>query len=62
MHSPQLGERAFIPVALAAAVLFTIAPSTSAATSTTTTEAQQIVRIAKAQLGDRWHYGATGPG
>ena len=25
------------------------------------TEAQQIVRIARAQLGDRWHYGATGP-
>jgi cell wall-associated NlpC family hydrolase len=61
MRSPQLGARAFIPVALAAAVLFTIAPSTSAATPTTTTEAQQIVRIAKAQLGDPWHYGAIGP-
>jgi cell wall-associated NlpC family hydrolase len=56
----HLGARAFIPVALAAAVLFSLAPAAPAAASTPT-EAQQIVRIAKAQLGDPWRYGATGP-
>ena len=56
-----MGARAFIPVALAGAVLFSIAPSTPAAATTTTTEAQQIVRIAKAQIGDPWRYGASGP-
>ena len=60
MRTLHLGARAFIPVALAAAVLFSVAPSTPAA-ATSATEAQQIVRIARAQLGDRWHYGATGP-
>jgi cell wall-associated NlpC family hydrolase len=60
LRTLHLGARAFIPVALAGAVLFSIAPSTPAAASTPT-EAQQIVRIAKAQLGDRWRYGATGP-
>jgi cell wall-associated NlpC family hydrolase len=57
-----LGARAFIPVALARAVPFSLAPTTPAAAATYTTEAQQIVAIAKAQLGDRWQYGATGPG
>jgi cell wall-associated NlpC family hydrolase len=56
-----MGARAFIPAALAAAVLFSLAPSTPAAATTTTTEAQQIIRIAKAQLGDHWRYGAAGP-
>jgi cell wall-associated NlpC family hydrolase len=28
----------------------------------TVTEAQQIIRIAKLQLGDHWRYGAIGPG
>jgi cell wall-associated NlpC family hydrolase len=56
-----MGARAFIPIALAGAVLFSIAPSTPAAATTTTTEAQQIVRIAKAQIGDPWRYGASGP-
>jgi cell wall-associated NlpC family hydrolase len=57
----NLGARAFIPVALAATILFTLAPSTPAAATTTTTEAQQIIQIAKWQLGDPWRYGATGP-
>jgi cell wall-associated NlpC family hydrolase len=57
-----MGARAFIPLALAGAVLFSLAPSTPAAATTTTTEAQQIIRIAKAQLGDPWRYGAAGPG
>jgi cell wall-associated NlpC family hydrolase len=56
-----LGARAFIPVALAGAILFSIAPSTPAAAATYTTEAQQIVAIAKAQRGDPWRYGASGP-
>ena len=55
-----MGARAFIPLALAGAVLFSVAPTTPAAASTAT-EAQQIVRIAKAQLGDPWRYGAAGP-
>ena len=42
-----LGARAFIPVALAGAVLFSLAPSTPAAAATITTEGQQIVRIAR---------------
>ncbi|MEO8571409.1 MAG: NlpC/P60 family protein [Chloroflexota bacterium] len=61
MIAKKLGARAFIPVALAATILFTLAPSTPAAATTTTTEAQQIVQIAKWQLGDPWRYGATGP-
>ena len=60
MRTLHLGARAFIPVALAGTILFSLAPSTPAAASTST-EAQQIVRIAKAQLGDHWRYGARGP-
>jgi cell wall-associated NlpC family hydrolase len=59
LRTLHLGARAFIPVALAGAVLFSLAPSTPAAA--TTTEAQQIIQIARWQLGDPWHYGATGP-
>ena len=61
MRTLPLGARAFIPVALAGAVLFSLAPSTPAAAATITTEGQQIVQIAKWQLGDPWRYGATGP-
>ena len=60
MRTRHLGARAFIPVALAGAVLFSLAPSTPAAASITT-EAQQIVREAQWQIGDPWRYGATGP-
>jgi cell wall-associated NlpC family hydrolase len=57
-----MGARAFIvPLALAGAVLFSLAPSTPVAATTTTTEAQQIIGIAKAQLGDPWRFGAVGP-
>jgi cell wall-associated NlpC family hydrolase len=55
-----MGARAFIPAALAAAVLFSLAPSTPAAASTTT-EASQIIQIARAQLGDPYRYGTAGP-
>ena len=60
MRTLHMGARAFIPVALAGAVLFSTAPTTPVEASITT-EAQQIVRIAKAQYGDPWRYGATGP-
>jgi murein DD-endopeptidase len=56
-----MGARAFIPAALAAAILFSLAPSTPAAATTTTTEAQQIIRIARSKIGDPWRYGASGP-
>lgn len=61
MHSPSLGARAFIPALLAGAVLVGLAPVTPAAAATPTTEAQQIIQIAKAQVGDPWVYGANGP-
>jgi cell wall-associated NlpC family hydrolase len=54
-----LGARAFIPLILAGTVLFSLAPSTPAAAATS--EAQQIVAIAKAQLGDPYRYGTAGP-
>jgi cell wall-associated NlpC family hydrolase len=61
LPSRRTGARALIPAVLAAVTLFTFAPTTPAAASTTTTEAAQIIRIARAQLGDPWHYGASGP-
>lgn len=63
MRTPTLGARAFIPMALAGAVLFTLAPATSGtvAAAEPKTEAQQIISIAKAQVGDPWRYGAKGP-
>ncbi|MEO5884319.1 MAG: NlpC/P60 family protein [Candidatus Limnocylindrales bacterium] len=58
-----MGARAFIPMALAGAVLLTLAPvsSRSVAAAEPRTEAQQIIAIAKAQVGDPWRYGAKGP-
>lgn len=63
MRTPTLGARAFIPMALAGAVLFTLAPASSgtAAAAEPQTEAQQIIKIARAQTGDPWRYGAKGP-
>ena len=61
MHTPRIATRAVAAVALAAAVLFSLAPSTPAAAASPTTESQQIVKIARAQLGDPWRYGAAGP-
>jgi cell wall-associated NlpC family hydrolase len=60
LHSPSLGARAFIPALLAGVVLIALVPATPVAAADTT-EAQQIIRIAKAQVGDPWRYGATGP-
>jgi NlpC/P60 family protein/SH3 domain-containing protein len=61
LHSPSLGARAFIPALLAGVVLIGLAPATPAAAAEPTTEAQQIIAIARQQLGDPWRYGATGP-
>ncbi len=60
MRTPHLGARAFIPIALAGAVLFSVAPSTPT-TASATTEGQQIASIARAQVGDPWRYAASGP-
>ena len=60
MRTPSLGARAFIPVALAGAVALAAAPSSPAAAAEPT-EAQQIIKIAKAQTGDPWRFGAEGP-
>jgi cell wall-associated NlpC family hydrolase len=61
LRTLPLGARAFIPVALAGAVLFSLAPSTPTAAATITSEGQQIVQIAKWQIGDPYRYGAAGP-
>jgi hypothetical protein len=61
LHSPSLGARAFIPALLAGVVLIGLAPAEPVAAAEPTTEAQQIIQIAKAQVGDPWRYGATGP-
>lgn len=61
MHAPSLGARAFIPALLACIILIGLAPATPAAAATPTTEAQQIIQIAKTKVGDPWRYGATGP-
>jgi hypothetical protein len=59
--SPSMGARAFIPVALAGAILLGFAPSTPVAAAGPKTEAQQIIKIAMQQRGDPGRYGATGP-
>lgn len=63
MRTLTLGARAFIPMALAGAVILTFAPGTSgsAAAAEPTTEAQQIIQIARAQVGDPWRYATQGP-
>jgi cell wall-associated NlpC family hydrolase len=60
----KLGAKAFIPVVMATSVLISSAPAAPASAYTPLvpgSEAAQIIRIAKAQLGDPWRYGATGP-
>jgi cell wall-associated NlpC family hydrolase len=54
------GARALVLAALTACLLIPSAPSTPAA-ATYSSEAGQVIRIARAQVGDRWRYGATGP-
>jgi cell wall-associated NlpC family hydrolase len=47
--------------ALAAAILIGLAPPAPAAAAAPVSEAQQIVTIARAQIGDPWKMGAVGP-
>jgi peptidoglycan DL-endopeptidase CwlO len=54
------GARALVSVALATTLLISSAPSTPAVAADPT-EASQVIAFAKAQLGDPWRYGATGP-
>lgn len=61
MHAPSQGARAFIPALLACIVLIGLAPASPAAAATPTTEAQQIIQIARTKVGDPWRYGASGP-
>jgi hypothetical protein len=61
LHSPSPGARAFIPLVLAGVALIGLAPGSPVAAAGPKTEAQQIIKIAKHQLGDPWRYAATGP-
>lgn len=54
------GARALASVALAATILVASSPSAPAAAAVVT-EANQVIQIAKAQVGDPWRFGATGP-
>jgi cell wall-associated NlpC family hydrolase len=57
---PNPGARALVSAALAATLLISAAPPTPA-TAADQSEASQVMRIARAQAGDRWRFGATGP-
>ena len=54
------GARALVSSSLAAALFITGVPPTPAAAADPS-EASQVIAIAKAQVGDPWRYGATGP-
>ena len=63
LRTPSMGARAFIPAALVGAVLLSLAPGAAgtAEAAKPKTEADQIIAIARQQLGDPWRYGANGP-
>lgn len=61
MRTLSMGARAFIPVAIAGALILGLAPAHHVAAAEPKTEAQQIIAIAKRQVGDPWRYGAKGP-
>ena len=64
MRVLSLGAKAFIPAALAVSLLASSAPAAPASAYTALvpgSEAAQIIKIAKAQVGDRYRYGAMGP-
>ena len=64
MRVLKLGAKAFIPVVIATSVLFSTAPARPAAAYVALvpgSEAAQIIKIAKAQVGDPYRYGAMGP-
>lgn len=60
LRLPIPGARALVPAALAAALLISMSPPLPAAAADPS-EASQVIQIAKAQIGDPWRYGATGP-
>ncbi len=57
---PNPGARALVSAALAATLLISSSPPAHVAAADQG-EAAQVIRIARAQAGDRWRYGATGP-
>jgi cell wall-associated NlpC family hydrolase len=59
----HLRIRLLVPVAIAATLLVGFAPNSPVATvsAATPSEAQQIITIARAQVGDRYQWGAMGP-
>jgi len=61
LRNLSFGARTFTPVALAGAVILSLAPATTVSAAQPTAESQQIIRIAKQQLGDPWRHGAIGP-
>jgi NlpC/P60 family/Bacterial SH3 domain len=61
LRNLSFGARTFIPVALVGAVILSLAPATRVSAAQPTAESQQIIRIAKQQLGDPWRHGAIGP-
>ena len=64
MRVLKLGARALIPAIMATSILVGSAPTAPASATSRLvpgSEAAQIIRIAKAQVGDRYRYGASGP-
>ncbi len=57
---PIPGAPALASAALAAILVITSAPWTPASAADPS-EATQVIQVAKAQLGDPWRYGASGP-
>ena len=62
MRVLKLGARAFIPAVMAASIMGSApAAPASAYTPPSPAAGPPIIRIAKAQVGDRYRYGAMGP-
>lgn len=60
LRVPTLRSRALISAALAVTILISSAPPAPVAAAGSI-EAAQVIAIAKAQRGDPWRYGASGP-
>ena len=60
MRVPNQCARALFSAALAATLLMSAAPPTTTSAAVLS-EASQVISIAKAQRGDPWRYGASGP-
>jgi len=61
LRSTNLGARALVSAALGAAILFAAAPTAPTDAAAPGSAAARVVKIARAQLGDPWRYGAKGP-